>query len=355
MGLGYALMKLNPILLGEERFRRGLELLAQAVHFGGQTTIGDMAVGIFDFDKELSAMQTVLERGEVPFRVEMVPHGVAAGRGRTEKQVEEFMESLPNLNSHRLRFDRRVKLFADGAFFSGLAQLKPPGYLDGHSGEWMMAPPELEHEIRRYWHQGYQIHVHVTGDLGVDLTLDILDRMQQEKPRFNHGFTLEHFGFSTPDQIARAARLGARVSANVYYLHELSDIYARHEVGYERASQMARVGSCMRAGVTTALHSDFTMAPAQPLISMWVAANRVNCAGDVMAAEECLSPYDALAAVTINAAEILGRSADIGSLQAGKLADITILDRDPLTVKPIEIRDISVIATLFEGKLTPCL
>ena len=72
-----------------------------------------------------------------------------------------------------------------------------------------------------------------------------------------------------------------------------------------------------------------------------------------MAAEECLSPFDALAAVTINAAEILGRSADIGSLQAGKLADITILDRDPLNVNPIEIRDISVMATLFEGKLTP--
>ena len=54
-------------------------------------------------------------------------------------------------NSHRLSFGRHIKLFSDGAFFSQLAQMQEPGYIDGHHGEWLAAPEELERHIRAYW------------------------------------------------------------------------------------------------------------------------------------------------------------------------------------------------------------
>lgn len=244
IGLGYAIQKLNPWILAPERFAKGMERLAQVVHFGGQTTIGDMAVGIFDFDKEMTAMRTVIDTDSTPFRTEMVPHGLALNRGRGEEAAREMIENLEDLNTHRLRYNKRIKLFADGAFFAQASQLQVPGYIDGHHGEWMMVPEELEERARYYWNKGYQIHVHVCGDLGVELALDVLEILQWERPRFNHGFTLEHFGYSTPEQVQRAAALGANVSANVYYLHELSDIYARDSVGYERASSMSRLASC---------------------------------------------------------------------------------------------------------------
>ena len=69
---------------------------------------------------------------------------------------------------------------------------------------------------------------------------------------------------------------------------------------------MARVGSCFREGVTTGLNSDFTMAPAQPLMSMWVAVNRINEKGKIMGKEECITPQQGLEAITINAARVLG-------------------------------------------------
>ena len=262
-------------------------------------------------------------------------------------------QELLKHNSHRLSFGRHIKLFSDGAFFSQLAQMQEPGYIDGHHGEWLAAPEELERHIRAYWHEGYQIHVHVTGDLGLELTLDILQKMQDEKPRFNHGFTFEHFGFSTPEQIRRIKALGAQVSANVYYLHELSDSYAQSGIGYERASQMARIGSCFAAGINTTVHSDFTMAPAEPLNSMWVAVNRINHAGDVMAATEKLSQQQALEAITINAAHAIGMADITGSLRAGKRADFTVLNDDPLTCDPMALRDIGIAATVFEGKVFP--
>ena len=61
-------------------------------------------------------------------------------------------------------------------------------------------PPDLFLELARlYWQAGLQIHVHTTGDLGLELVLDTLQTLQDERPRFDHRFTIEHMGISTPD------------------------------------------------------------------------------------------------------------------------------------------------------------
>jgi predicted amidohydrolase YtcJ len=350
VGLGFAINRLNPWILAPDRYAQGLKRLKQVVHHGGHTTIGDLATGLFDFESETEALAQNLEGDNVPFRTRLVAHGLrmTAG-GKTLAQGVEMADSLPARNSHRLHFGRHIKLFSDGAFFSQLAQLQEPGYIDGHHGEWLAPPEALEEQVRAYWHAGYQIHVHVTGDLGLELTLDILQKMQDEKPRFNHGFTIEHFGFSTPEQIRRIKALGAQVSANVYYLHELSDLYAREGIGYERASQMSRLGACFAQDINVALHSDFTMAPAEPLNSAWVAVNRINHAGDTMGEPEKLTQEQALQAITINAAHILGMANDTGSIRSGKYADFTVLDEDPLACEPQAIRDLKIHATVFEG------
>jgi predicted amidohydrolase YtcJ len=356
VGLGFAINRLNPWILAPDRYAEGLKRLKQVVHHGGHTSIGDLATGMFNLDAEAKALTEQLEGDDVPFRTRLVVHGTRLTQGgRQPEEGPAMAEELLKHNSHRLSFGRHIKLFSDGAFFSQLAQMQEPGYIDGHHGEWLAAPEELERHIRAYWHEGYQIHVHVTGDLGLELTLDILQKMQDEKPRFNHGFTFEHFGFSTPEQIRRIKALGAQVSANVYYLHELSDSYAQSGIGYERASQMSRIGSCFAAGINTTVHSDFTMAPAEPLNSMWVAVNRINHAGEVMAAPEKLSQQQALEAITINAAHAIGMADITGSLRAGKRADFTVLNDDPLTCDPIALRDMGIAATVFEGKVFPIL
>ncbi|MCZ6853927.1 MAG: amidohydrolase family protein, partial [Gammaproteobacteria bacterium] len=308
----------------------------------------------FDFDSEWSMLKQVIEHEDTPFRVELVPDAarLRAAKGSNDEALA-FAASLPERNTHRLRFSDHIKLFADGAFFSQLAQLQEPGYIDGHHGEWITPPEILEDTMRTYWNAGFKIHLHVTGDLGVELGLDILEKLQWERPRFNHGFTFEHFGFSTPEQIERIAKLGANVSANVYYLYELGDVYARLGIGYERASQMARLGTCLAHGITTTIHSDFTMAPAEPLNSAWVAVNRINSKDQLMGPRERITAEQALAAITIEAARVIGRADEIGSIRAGKKADFTVLREDPVTVDPMHIKDIPIVATVFEGRPFP--
>ena len=351
IGLGYAIQKLNPYILAPEVFKEGLLKLKEVVHFGGQTTIADMAVGLFDFEAELNTQAALYENEDTPFRVELIAHATVMQKGSSLEQAEELIAELPERNSHRLNFRKRVKLFTDGAFFSQVAQLMEPGYIDGHHGEWLSTPEQFEDNARVFWNKGYAIHVHCTGDLGLELAVDTLEKMQDERPRFNHGFTIEHFGLSTPEQIFRLSKLGANISANAYYIHELSDIYSNDSVGFERASSMARVGTSFREGITTTLHSDFTMAPAQPLMSMWVAVNRVNEKGNVMCEEERITPQQGLEAITINAARVLGLDHEIGSIRAGKKADFTVLQENPLEIDPLKIKDIEIKATVFEGKV----
>ena len=351
IGLGYAIQKLNPYILAPEVFKEGLLKLKEVVHFGGQTTIADMAVGLFDFEAELNTQAALYENEDTPFRVELIAHATVMQKGNSVEQAEELIAKLPERNSHRLNFGKRVKLFTDGAFFSQVAQLMEPGYIDGHHGEWLSTPEQFEDNARVFWNKGYAIHVHCTGDLGLELAVDTLEKMQDERPRFNHGFTIEHFGLSTPEQIFRLSKLGANISANAYYVHELSNIYSNDSVGFERASSMARVGTSFREGITTTLHSDFTMAPAQPLMSMWVAVNRVNEKGNVMCEEERITPQQGLEAITINAARVLGLDHEIGSIRAGKKADFTVLQENPLEIDPLKIKDIEIKATVFEGKV----
>ena len=352
-GLRLAIAALNPVLMSPDHFGLGMARLRQVAHFGGHTLVGDMGIGIFNFDMEWQAAIASLDTPDTPFRVHYTPNILALTPTGDFEETRKFVETLPELNTDRLFFTDHVKLFTDGAFFSQLMMVAEPGYLDGHEGEWLMVPENFEAAARLFWHAGYKIHVHCTGDLGLELALDVLEKLQFEKPRVNHRFTIEHLGLSRPEQIRRMKDLGALASVNIYYLHELSDIYAREALGTARAHTMARAGTLSRHGIAFALHSDYTMAPAQPLNSAWVAVNRKNVAGDIVGPEERVSVEQALRAITTDAAYVLGLEHEVGTLQPGKRADFTVLEQDPFEVPPEDLRDIKIWGTVFGGTPAP--
>lgn len=344
VGTSVIMRDLGKYLLAPERYRAGLIKLKQVVHQGGHTTICDMG---FEATRELDHYRAILDTDDTPFRTRLLGR-VLVNAGEPAAEVDRI-QGLTDLSTNRLRFSDRIKLFADGGYYAELMQVMEPGFIDGHHGEWMTPPEKLEAFAREAWNRGLKIHVHCTGDLGVELALDTLEKLQSERPRFRHGFTIEHFGLSTPEQVQRIAELGARVSVNAYYLHELGNAYWKHSLGFERASQMSRLGSVVRAGARVALHTDYTMAPAEPLNSAWVAVNRLNAEGEVMAPAECLTVEQAMRAITIDAAYMIGLEEEVGSIRAGKKADFTVLAEDPFEVDPVALKDIPVLATVFEG------
>ncbi len=350
----YLLPKMASILLEPDRLMPALKETGEALHLGGITTVADMAAGAMDPETEFNSVVAAYENDSTPFRAFYVPVGseVVTDRYGGLEQGAEFYAGLPEVNTHRIQWVKQVKLLADGAFYSQNMQMQD-GYIDGHSGEWIMPPDELERAARVFWNRGWQIHVHVNGDLGMKVTLDVLEKLMDENPREDHRFTIDHAGYFTEEQARRIGELGAVVSAQPYYLYALGEKYSEIGLGPERAHYMARLKSLLDNGVKVSLHSDFTMAPAEPLRLMWVAVNRLSASGEVLGPDERITVEQALRAVTIDAAYAIRMEDQIGSIEAGKIADFTVLEQDPYEVPPAELKDIPIWGTVFEGTPFP--
>lgn len=347
-----ALPKLGPSLMAKEAMHVGLERFRAVTHLGGITTVGDMALGSSgSCDGDLAFIAPVLESSETPFRIQFTPdlNTVGLQLGDGDKAIA-YVKELEQKGSSHLVIGHSIKLFSDGAFFGQAFQVEPPGYKDGHHGEWIMQPERLEKTMRLWWNEGYTIHIHCNGGGGLTAILDALEKVQKEAPKLDHRLTIEHFGQSSAQQAERIAALGAVVSANPYYLYAMGDQYAAGNLGMERASEMVRLGSLLRNKVPFALHTDFTMAPLEPLLLAWIAVNRVTAEGTLMAPQERIPVYAALQAITSNAAFVLRMEDQIGSIAAGKKADFVHLEKNPMTIDPMLIKDIKVLGTVFEGK-----
>jgi hypothetical protein len=227
------------------------------------------------------------------------------------------------------------------------------GYTDGHRGEWMMTPKNLDQRAQLYWDAGYQLHIHVNGDLGLETVLDVLERRMSQTPRANHRSVIVHFATSTEDQIGRIARLGAIVSANPYYTVGFADKYGKVGLGPERADAMVRSASVLKHHIPLSFHSDLPMGPSDPLNFVWCAVNRTTPSGRVAGPEERIGVEDALRAITIEAAYSWQKEKELGSIAPGKIANFTVLDQDPLAVEPIKLNEIPIWGTVFEGKMFP--
>ena len=272
--------------------------------------------------------------------------GLAESLADAQKQVAMAPEGKVSF------FAKQIKLFADGAIISQLMRMNG-GYLDGHQGEWMMPPATLDERTKLYWDAGYQIHIHVNGDEGLEVVLGILEKRMRENPRADHRTVIVHFANSTEAQVARIARLGAIVSANPYYTVGFADKYGQVGLGQPRADQMVRSASVVKRSIPLSFQSALPMGPSDPLFFVWCAVNRVTPSGRVAGPDQRIGVDDAMRAVTIEAAYSWRREDELGSIAPGKIANFTVLEGDPYATEPMRIKDIPIWGTVFEGRPFP--
>ena len=333
------------------RYMKGMQNFLSMMHESGVTTAADMGTGIFGNPvAEIQAVKAAVASDPVGVRVLLTP--IITDFITRQKSAEQALAEVrewQTMNDDQVTVGNHFKLMIDGAIFSGLSQMGSPGYLDGHTGVWMVDVPTLETFAKTFWDAGFQIHAHSNGDAATARFIDLLDYLLRESPRVDHRMTLEHFAYSTEDQNRKLAALGAAVSANPYYHYILSEMYSSEWLGPDRGPQMVRLGSLEAKGVPVGLHSDSPMAPLSPLTLMWTAVARENISGEKTGQGEVMSRYGALKAITIDAAWVLGLEDSIGSIRAGKAADFTVLSADPMTVPLEQLRSIEVIGTVFAG------
>ena len=187
------------------------------------------------------------------------------------------------------------------------------------------------------------------GDIAVDDVLDVFEQIDCEHPRSGYPkFRIEHAGAMTESQVRRAHTLGVSISyfaAHIYYYGEvLRDFFG------ERADSWVAAGFASKCGMPFSLHNDPPVTAEDPLLNIRTAVTRLTRAGRVMGPEHAVSVREALRAQTIYAAQQLLSDHEVGSIETGKLADMVVLEDDPLTVAPERINDIAVLGTWLGGQ-----
>jgi predicted amidohydrolase YtcJ len=212
------------------------------------------------------------------------------------------------------------------------------------------APAELAAMVRDFAGRGFQVCIHAQGDRAIEITLDAYAQTLAGTPGNPRRHRIEHGGAMYPALTARAAELGITLVSQPGFLSTLGDGFA--EAFPEQADQLYAFRSWQRAGITVAGSSDAPVITPDPLTGMRDAILRRTAAGRVLGPGERLSARDALALYTAGGAYAVHREAELGSLEPGKLADFTVLDRNPLSVEPEQIPGLRVLATVVDGRPT---
>ena len=325
----------------------------------------ELEAGILAADRELSrvGLTMVHDAGASSATIAAYQRLVAAHRLNTRLYVminsssdttREWFARGPLVDPSQRLNVRAVKMFADGALGSrGAALLADYSDEPGNRGLLVTAPEALEATTKAAVQAGFQPCTHAVGDRANRQMLDIYERVEAEvpgmralRPRIEHAQIL-----ASPD-VPRFAALG--VIASMQPTHCTSDMpWAPARLGAARVAEEAYVWQkLLKSGARFAAGSDFPVERPDPLPGFYAAVTRQDKTGrppDGWASDQRLTRDEALAAFTIGAAYAAHAERDLGSLEAGKLADFVVLSRDIMTVRPAEILTTTVLDTVVGG------
>jgi predicted amidohydrolase YtcJ len=220
----------------------------------------------------------------------------------------------------------------------------------GFRGYATMTQQQVEHWVRRCDDNGIQIQAHTNGDAATDMLLEAVQTVRAQKPRPDLRTTIIHAQMMRDDQLDVAARQGLTPSFFPVHVYFWGDRHRDLFIGPERAARMDPARSARDRGLKFTLHHDAPIAGISMLKVAWAAVNRVTTSGKELGPDERITPFEALRAITADAAWQNFEEDRKGTLETGKLADLVMLSEDPMAVDPMRIKDIQVLQTIKEGR-----
>ena len=324
---------------------QGLVDFARLCVRAGVTTATDLAARLPD--DVVDMMLKVTSRNTYPARIVSLRfhHGV------TPKELIDHATRLNSRSTDRLRLGM-IKVVVDGSIQGFSARLRQPGYYNGApNGLWYITPEHLRDIIHLSLARGIHIHTHTNGDEATELVLDCMEEGLRKYPSFDHRFTLQHCQLADRAQFRRMAKLGLCVNLFANHHFFWGDEHYRLTVGPERALRMNACRTALEYGVQMAIHSDAPITPLGPLFTAWCAVNRLTASGRTQGEEEKIDVASALYAITLGAAYTLKLDGEIGSIEAGKRADLAILEDDPEEIGGDRLKDVRVWGTMQDGRI----
>lgn len=325
-----------PASTPEDR-RRGLQLAMQAFHSAGITSVTDAMCGPDD----VALFQAAQRNGALTMRINMLLHF-------EHYDLLAQREIRTGSGDNRLRLGG-IKAFIDGAIGGRTCLMEEPfeGTTDDF-GMQTLSDSILSDVVRRAHLDGNRVCVHANGDRAIGKVLDHFEAAQREKPKPYLHHRIEHCSIVTDDILRRMKELGAIAAPFGSYIQyhggKLLDWY-----GPKRVERMFAHRWFIDRGVPVAGSSDYPCGPYQPLLALQSCVTRTGYDGTPLGLSQRITPLEALALYTVNAAYASDEDDRKGRLAPGYLADFVALDDDPLTVDPATLGALGVRATYVGG------
>jgi predicted amidohydrolase YtcJ len=326
-----------------ETARRELRLANEECLSNGVTSFQDAGTGFATID----LMREMADAGEIGVRLWVM---LIEDNDALEGRVADY-RVVGAADDHLTV--RAIKRLVDGALGShGAWLLEPYTDLSGSTGHNTIPLDELERTARIALDHDLQLCVHAIGDRGNRETLDLYERLlAEEDGRSGLRWRVEHAQHLHPDDIPRFAELG--VIASMQGIHCTSDgPWVPQRLGDLRAAQGAYVWrSLLDSGATVSNGTDAPVEDVDPIPNFHALVTRETASGERFHPEQRMTRIEALRAYTINAAYAAFEEEVKGSLAPGKLADVTVLSEDILTVPEEKILDAKVLYTIVGGEV----
>lgn len=248
-----------------------------------------------------------------------------------------------------------VKITIDGSPQGRTAVFTTPYLTGGPAGEknWkgkLAASEEaITQAVKAVYDLGVPLNLHANGDGAIDAFLRAHEKAAADDPGKDRRVTVIHSQFVRKDQLDKYVAYKIRPSFYTLHTYYFAEAHIANR-GPEQAMYISPMRDAIDKGLMPTNHTDFVVAPLDQMFMMWSAVNRISRGGQVIGADQRATPLEALKAMTINVAEQYGEQGSKGSLEVGKLADLVILDQNPLKIDPLKIKDIRVVETIKEGK-----
>lgn len=277
-----------------------------------------------------------------------------------------FSELESNLKDSELKFKdykngfkvQGTKVIADGspqgktAFFTQPYLTQVEGCDKDCTGLPSVSQETLNDLFKLAYEADNQLFIHANGDASIDMIIKAheyaAEALNQPLDKDRRTIVI-HSQFVRDDQLQTFKQYNIEPSFFTNHAYFWGDVHVEN-LGKKRAEFLSPIVSADKLGLKYTNHSDATVTPIDPVFTLWTAVNRLSRSGKLIGSEQKASPYQALKSITSHAAYQLYEEDSKGTLEVGKVADFVVLDENPLTVKPMEIRDIKVVTTIKNGQ-----
>lgn len=248
-----------------------------------------------------------------------------------------------------------AKLNLDGSPQGKTAWLKKPYHVppEGQQADYRGYPAINDEEaialVDKAFSNGWQLLAHCNGDAAMDQFIMAVREATRKYGKADRRSVMIHAQTVREDQLDSMKELGIIPSFFGMHTYYWGDWHRDSVLGPERAARISPAASALKRGMIYTQHHDAPVAMPNSIMILASQVNRTTRSGKVLGPEQRVSVMDALKSITINAAYQYFEENSKGSLEPGKLADMVILDKNPLKVAPAAIKDINVIETIKEG------